>query len=289
MPKGAFAQNAAPAAEDNSAVEVVVTATRVKRDGYQAPTPTSVIGEEELNAKAPANIADFVNELPSLAGSITPTTATQSIGPGTAGINALNLRNLGANRTLVLLDGQRVGASTLTGWVDVNQFPNALIKRVDVVTGGASADWGSDAVAGVVNFVLDKDFTGVKGEAQGGVTTYGDNGEYKLSATAGTGFADKRGHVLLSYEEAHSDGVQGVPRSWYNGSKLFFNPNYTATNGQPQLIASAGVGFATATPGGIITTGPLKGTYFGPGGTPLQFNYGSIIGTPWTPSLWASS
>ncbi len=259
--------------------EVVVTGSRIVRDGYQAPVPTTVLGAEALAAKAPINIADFVNELPAFAGSVTPTSATQALSAGGVGINALNLRNLGANRTLVLLDGQRVGAATLSGWVDVNQFPQALVKRVEVVTGGASADWGSDAIAGVVNFILDKEFTGIKGNAQGGITTYGDNESYNLSLAAGTGFADGRGHVLFSVEYADTAGIIGQGgRNWYNGAKLFFNPAYTASNGQPELINSPGVGFATATPGGIITSGPFRGIYFGEGGAPGQLNYGRVSG-----------
>jgi iron complex outermembrane receptor protein len=211
----AYAQNAAAPDSSRDAEEVVVTGTRIVRDGYQAPVPTTVLGTEAIAARAPTNIADFVNVLPAFAGSVTPTSATQALSAGGVGINALNLRNLGANRTLVLLDGQRVGAATLNGWVDVNQFPQALVKRVDVVTGGASADWGSDAIAGVVNFILDKDFTGIKGNAQGGVTTYGDNRNYNLSLAAGTGFAEDRGHILLSAEYAYTSGIIGQGgRDW---------------------------------------------------------------------------
>ncbi|RVT93490.1 TonB-dependent receptor plug domain-containing protein [Sphingomonas crocodyli] len=282
MSAPALAQSAAsqPLTEEQTAEveDIVVTGTRVIRDGYTAPIPTTVLGAADIATRAPSNVADFVNILPSLASSVKPTTSIASVGPGTSGINALNLRNLGVNRTLVLLDGQRVGASTLTGWVDINQFPQALIKRVDVVTGGASADWGSDAVAGVVNFVLDRDFKGVKGDVQGGVTTYGDDRNYKASLTAGASFADDRGHILLSGEIAHNDGVRGIgDRKWYKAKKIFFNPAYTATNGQPQLLVRENTGFATVTPGGIITSGPLRGTYFGQGGTPTQFNYGSIV------------
>jgi outer membrane receptor protein involved in Fe transport len=293
MPCAAFAQTttsplaasaaATPAVadaspEDTIASEIIVTGTRVVRDGFQAPTPTSVIGAQELAAKAPANIADFVNELPSLSGSTSPKANIGSLSTGLVGINALNLRNLGANRTLILLDGQRVAASTLTGLVDINTLPQALIKRVDIVTGGASADYGSDAVAGVVNFVLDKDFTGIKGTVQGGVTTYGDDRNFNVSLSAGTKFAGGRGHVMISGEIAHNDGIESIgDRTWFDYSQLFINPAYTATNGQPQLLNLPGAGFATATPGGIITSGPLKGTYFGPGGTPTQFNYGSIV------------
>jgi iron complex outermembrane receptor protein len=267
------------AAKDSvDAPEITVTGTRVVRNGYQAPTPVTVLGAEEINKKAPANLADFVNELPSLSGSVNPRSYSAAISLGTVGINALNLRALGANRTLILLDGRRVEASSPNGLVDINTIPQALVKRVDVVTGGASADWGSDAVAGVVNFVLDKDFTGLKGTVQGGVTTYGDDRNYNASFAAGTNFAEGRGHIMVSAEIAHNDGITGDGRrTWYNGAKIITNPNYTATNGQPQLLALPNVGFTTATPGGIITTGPLAGTYFGPGGTPTKLNYGSIV------------
>lgn len=274
---GADDQSAKPQ-ENASAGDIVVTGTRVIRDGYKAPTPTTVLGSDAIEAKAPANLADFVNELPSLAGSSTPRSSLNAISAGNAGINALNLRNLGLNRTLVLLDGQRVGASSLSGLVDVNQFPQALVKRVDVVTGGASAGWGSDAVAGVVNFVLDRDFTGLKGEVLGGVTTYGDDRNYKASLTAGTKFAGDRGHIVISGEIAHNDGIEGIgDRNWYDAVKVFNNPAYTPTSGLPQLLVRPNSGFATATPGGIITSGPLRGIYFGEGGTPAQFNYGPIV------------
>lgn len=291
LPSAAYAQQtlsdqtgAVPAATPDVSTpvsDIVVTGTRVVRDGYKAPTPTSVLGAADIAQKAPANLADYVNELPSLSGSVSPRANVGSVSAGQVGINALNLRNLGAVRTLILLDGQRTAASTLGGLVDINTIPQQLVKRVDVVTGGASADYGSDAVAGVVNFVLDKDFTGLKGSAQGGVTTYGDDRNYDVSLTAGAKFAEGRGHILVSGEVAHNDGITGIgDRSWYDYRKLFTNPanpNGTAGNGQPQLLNLANAGFATATPGGIITSGPLKGTYFGAGGVPTQFNYGSIV------------
>lgn len=284
----ALAQTASEA--EQTIGEVVVTAaTRVVRDGYQAPTPTSVLGEAEITAKAPANLADFVNQLPSLAATNTPRANVAFVSAGLVGINALNLRSLGENRTLVLLDGQRVGASTLTGLVDVNQFPQALVKRVDVVTGGASVDWGSDAVAGVVNFVLDKDFTGVKGSVQGGVTTYGDDRNFKVSLTAGSKFADGRGHALISGEIAHSDGVTGIgDRDWYTGAKIFANPSYTATNGQPALLAFPNVGYIS-TQGGYIASGPRAGTYFGPGGAPRQLTLGTVAGVNMLGGDWRNT
>jgi outer membrane receptor protein involved in Fe transport len=266
------------ASKQTPADDIVVTGTRILRDGYKAPTPTTVIDAAQIAAKAPANIADFVNEIPAVVGSTTPTGYISGVSTGLVGINALNLRALGATRTLVLLDGQRFAPSTLTGLADINTIPQGLVKRVDVVTGGASAEWGSDAVAGVVNFVLDKDFTGLKGTVQGGVTDYGDDRSYTISLSAGMKFADGRGHILLNGEVAHSDGIRGIGnRKWYQGAKLVTNPNYTPTNGEPQLLALDNVGFATATPGGIIDSGPLKGTYFGADGTPAMLNFGSIV------------
>jgi outer membrane receptor protein involved in Fe transport len=271
-------QNAqAPAVE-----EIVVTGTRVVRDGYEAPTPLTVVGVEQIQQMAPANIADYVNTLPQLSGSASPQSSRTSVSAGGAGLNTLNLRQLGGTRTLVLLDGQRSVGSQPTGLVDVNTFPQQLISRVDVVTGGASAQYGSDAVAGVVNFVLDNKFTGVKGEIQGGVTTYGDDRNWDIKLTAGTGFANDRGHFIVSGEAARIDGINGVPRGWAKqGWHIILNPAYAVGNGQPFQLVLPQTSQSNQTPGGIITSGPLKGIAFGPGGTPYQFNYGALIKDPW--------
>ncbi len=277
----AGAASAQAPAEDTANLEaVVVTGSRIVRDGYEAPTPTTVLGVEELQRKAPVNIADQINQLPALAGSTR--NITNNVSGGTIGVNSLNLRNLGATRTLVLLDGQRLPAATTAATIDVNVIPNSLVKRVDIVTGGASAAWGSDAVAGVVNFVLDKDFRGIKGDIQGGITTYGDDPTFRTSIAAGQRFLDNRAHVMVSAEFAYDDGIKRMPRSWYKGYKQLFNPAYTATNGQPQIITRTGVGYSTLAPGGIIISGPLRGTYFGAGGQPQQFNYGAETTDPYT-------
>lgn len=268
-------------AQTQDVESVEVTGTHIVRDGYQAPTPLTVLGEADLKAAAPANIADVVTKLPAVVGSTTNQNSNQGYSGGTVGIVSINLRNLGANRTLVLLDGQRSAPSAVTGIVDVNTMPQELIKRVDVVTGGASAVYGSDALAGVVNFVLDKDYTGIKGELSGGITTYGDDANYKASITAGTPFAGGRGHLLFNVSTDHNDGIFGNPRKWDQTGKYFLsNPAYKAGNGQPQYLISSGAGFSTGTLGGIITSGPLKGVAFGPGGTPYQFNYGSLESDP---------
>ncbi|RYE04207.1 MAG: TonB-dependent receptor [Sphingomonadales bacterium] len=279
----AHAQSADPV-EDAPVVEqadtITVTGSRVLRNGYDAPTPTTVLSMEELGASAPTNIADVVNHLPALGTSLNPTTQGGQISNGATGINSLNLRDLGTARTLILFDGKRVPAATLTGLVDVNFIPDALVKRVDVVTGGASAAWGSDAVAGVVNFVLDKEFKGIKGSATGGITTFGDNENYKFTLSAGTRFADGRGHVMVSGQMSYADGIQGYPRKWYTGSKLIANPAYATDKSQPYYLVARDVGFTTAAPGAIVSAGPLRGLYFGPGGTPAQLNFGSIVSDP---------
>lgn len=273
------------AAEADSAVpsdfEITVTGSRIQRDGYQAPTPLTVISAADIETSAPANIADFVNEIPSLVGSVTPANSNLNISAGTAGVNALNLRALGTARTLVLLDGQRSVGSTLGGLVDVNTFPQGLIKSVEIVTGGASAAYGSDAVSGVVNFILDKDYKGLKGSVESGISTYGDAPNYRATLTAGTSFADGRGHLLLNGEIAIKEGLHSVPRDWNNrGWYTVNNPAYAVGNGAPERLVVSGAGLSLATRGGIITNTALRGTTFGPGGVVGQFNYGTVR-DPW--------
>lgn len=275
--QSAMAQTA-PQAAQASIEEIVVTGSRVQRDGFSAPTPVTVVSVEQIEARAQPNIADYVNTMPAFQGSATPSTSTQSVSSGTAGINSLNLRGLGGNRTLVLFDGQRSVQTLVNGEVDVNTFPQALVSRVEVVTGGASAAYGSDAISGVVNFVLDKKYTGIKGEVSGGVTTYGDNRNWHTSLTAGIPFAADRGHLLLSGELTHKDGIMKADRPWNkSGLGTMLNPTYSATNGQPQYLALPEVGMSLWSQGGLITTGPLKGVAFGPGGVPYNFTYGDLV------------
>ena len=268
--------------------EVVVTGSRIVRDGYEAPTPLTVVTAETLQQNAATNIAEAMHSIPAFAGSTTPGTGITSVSASGAGLNLLNLRSLGSQRTLILLDGQRTVPSRVDGVVDINNIPQSLVQRVDIVTGGASAIYGSDAVTGVVNFILDKTFTGIKGEVSGGVTTYGDDRNWKVNLTAGVPFAADRGHVLLSAEAVRSDGIlNGYNRGWINqGANIIINPAYGTGPGQstsvPQQLVRTRVGIAQATPGSIITSGPLKGIYFGPGGVPAQYNYGELV----SPSVW---
>src|SRR5919202_173421 len=132
---------------------------------------------------------------PSLQGSANTSVNVNSTSSGLQGLSSFSLRGLGTIRTLTLLDGQRVVGANVTGVPDISLFPQLLIQRVDVVTGGASASYGSDAVGGVVNFITNKRFEGFKAQAQGGITTYGDNGQFLLGAAAGHSFFDDHLHV----------------------------------------------------------------------------------------------
>ncbi|MDB5704499.1 MAG: TonB-dependent receptor [Sphingomonas bacterium] len=281
------AEQSADAPADAVTQDVIVTGTRVSRGGFTAPTPMTVLGIEELNAKAPANIANVVNDLPQLVPGVTPATTIIGVGGGTGGANILNLRGLGTNRTLVLLNGNRVVPSTITGGVDVNLMPQGLIKRVDVVTGGASAAWGSDAVAGVVNFVLDTNYEGLKGNIQAGSSFRGDAGTATGNLTFGTSFGGGKGHFIIDVSGSHQGGIAHYSdRPWYKGYKIVTNPAYVAGNGQPQRLVST-ADFLVASAGGVVTTGPNAFiTQFGPDGSPIAFDPGAktspykIGGTP---------
>jgi iron complex outermembrane receptor protein len=274
--------HAASDAPDAVVEEVVVTGTRVARSGYDSPTPVTVVDSETINAVAPTNLADFINELPAVVGSSTPNTTNRSQSSGAAGINSVNLRALGSTRTLVLLDGRRSVGSRSNGVVDVNTFPQSLVERVEIVTGGASAAYGSDAVSGVVNFILDQDFEGLKTEITAGQTTYGDDENWNLSVGYGLPFAEGRGHILLNGEWNRRDGIQGVPRDWNDdGWYLVNNPAYEPGNGLPERLVTPNAGQSVMTEGGIIVNTELRGTYFGVGGTVNQFAYGETR-DPWT-------
>jgi outer membrane receptor protein involved in Fe transport len=244
QPAETVAADAGQAPNEDPA-DIVVTGTRVLRSGFQAPTPLTVLSEEDIENGSPTNnVADFVNTLPSLAGSTRPSNSRLNLSSGQAGINVLNLRNLdnniGGTRTLVLVNGRRSVASAITGVVDINTIPQALISRVEVVTGGASAAYGSDAVAGVVNFILDNKFEGLKLEGDAGITTYGDGFNYSFGAAGGMSFAGGRGHILLSGEVAHRDGILQVDRDWNEiGFLRFENPAYLANQNSVRRNSSS--------------------------------------------------
>jgi outer membrane receptor protein involved in Fe transport len=261
--------------------EVVVTGTRIQRANLSLATPITQVGSDFIKSQAPANIADTLNTLPQMSIGLTPGYQTFGTSGAVNGINALNLLNLGDERTLVLEDGRRLTGFNSTGVVDINNIPQQLIERVDVVTGGGSADYGSDAVAGVVNFILNTDFTGFKYEAQWGESIYSDDKNGKLEATYGTPLFGGRGHFIISGQYSNQGEVgNSDTRPWFNSTKTVGNP---VAGASPAYILAPNVNEDLASPGGLIINSPvngaLAGTQFGPGGAPQVFQFGPATGT----------
>jgi outer membrane receptor protein involved in Fe transport len=271
----------AQAPEAVSEEAIVVTGSRIARTGYDAPTPVSIVSEAELRAEPQPSIGDYVNTLPAVQGSQTSSTNSGSLSNGQAGIASVNLRALGPARTLVLVDGQRSVASTTVGIVDVQTIPQGLIKGVEVVTGGASSVYGSDAVSGVVNFILNRDYTGFKAEYEYSETTYGDVPNHLVRLTAGINFAGGKGKLLLAGDYFKQTGVDTYDRKWQEpGFFQIDNPAFVQGNGQPERFVGAGIGTHQFTPGGIVNTGPLAGTYFGTIGANGQASLNQFVYGP---------
>lgn len=182
---------------------IIVTGSRIRRPNLDSPVPITSITQDELTNQGQVSVGDALNDLPALRSTFSQQNSGRFI--GTAGQNFLDLRGLGTNRTLVLVNGRRFVTSAVGDFaVDVDNIPQDLIERVDVVTGGESAIYGSDAVAGVVNFVLKKDFDGLRIKGQAGISKYGDRPVDFVTATYGRNFADGRGNIALNLEYTHA-------------------------------------------------------------------------------------
>ena len=261
--------------------DIVVTGSRITTSGFNAPTPTTVIGEEQIINNAQPNVFNTIAQLPSLQGSTGAATGTFSTSSGLQGLSSFSLRGLQPIRTLTLLDGQRVVGANVTGVPDISMFPQLLVKRVDVVTGGASASYGSDAVGGVVNFITDTRFEGFKGNILGSITKYGDDETALVQAAWGKSFLDDRLHVVLSGEYDHEGGVGAGnfgtdlagSRDWYRATTLMNTGQ--ANNGLPQFNYRDYAQPYQYALYGLINNGPLQGIAFDRNGTPYNFNYGS--------------
>jgi outer membrane receptor protein involved in Fe transport len=288
----------AQGASDTGGIETVtVSASRISIAGYTAPTPVTVVGAADLEANAKNDLGDAIRQLPAVQGA-SPQSGSSSvtISGATAGQSNVSLHNLGNLRTLVLFDGQRVVFSNVSGGVDLNTIPNSLIERVDVVTGGVSADWGSDAVAGVINLILNKNFTGLKVNVE-----YSDDSadiyrSAKTEASWGADLLGGRAHVILSGAYQYSpDTVYTYTDPWYHKTQIVNNPAYNATTNPNvvQQFRQSNIGQATATQGGLIVSNP-KGTtansanilrgidFVGPNAVPTPVNIGNIVG----PAAW---
>jgi outer membrane receptor protein involved in Fe transport len=193
--------------EDATLDEVIVTGSRIARPNLESAVPVTTVSAEELYETGSTSVGDLLNDLPALRSTFSQSNSSRFL--GTTGLNLLDLRGLGTQRTLVLVNGRRhVGADILGNAVspDTNTFPTDLIERVDVVTGGNSAVYGSDAIGGVVNFILKKDFEGLQFRGQGGQTTSEhDAGNYYGSVLAGTNFWDDQGNIAVNFEYAKQE------------------------------------------------------------------------------------
>ena len=218
--------------------EIFVTGSRLRTSGMDMPSPVTVVTRAEISVIAPTNLIEGMAELPQFYGSST----TQN--PGnfftTTGAGSLNLRGLQSNRTLQLLDGRRVVQSTIFGGPDVNLFPESVISSVETVTGGASAAYGTDAVAGAVNFILDTDFEGFRANVSGGENDLGHGDHYEVSFGAGFALGEQT-HVLVSLERNEQDAIGGqqtLEYDWYRARALLENtaPGAGTTRDNPAFL-----------------------------------------------------
>ncbi len=298
------APQAKPAQDENSPVTeatpapatsgaIVVTGSRLARTGFDAPTPVTIVGAEQIDRQGASNVAQVLNDLPAFRPQSTP--ATTAIFMNNIGANTADLRGLGANRTLVLIDGRRVvpaavaGSSVApAGAVDLNMVPTALVKRAEVVTGGASAAYGSDAVAGVVNLILDTNLQGIKATAQYGFAEAGDDEELVLSLAGGTSFAGGRGRIIAGVDYVDDKGTGDCySRDWcalsYNTvSNPFKDPSNPqlgrVSSGDAATLILPNTRVATATFNGAVLFGPLAGTEFNADGTTFKHDFGTYFG-----------
>jgi len=294
-PHIAYAQNAAtPAAQPASTVraeiagtaaapstngDIVVTGSRIP-SGARTPTPVTVLSSVALQRGNPSTPVAALRDLPALSATSTSTRNPASGGASNGGASFLDLRGLGPNRTLTLVDGRRFVPATSTGLVDANLIPSALLERVDIVTGGGSAAYGSDAVAGVVNFVLNTKLKGIRAKAQYGLSQHDDNREKLLTFAAGQSFLDDKLHLSVGAEYYKNDGVPAASRAWARqGFNIINNPA-----GPPAQILAPNARIRVTT-GGYVVTGnggttaanaSFTGLTFGPNGTVGQYNYGTL-------------
>ncbi len=247
--------------EDVPQQRIVVTGSRIATQDYNSNSPMVTVDEGLLEQSSTAAIESNLNKLPQFVPAQTPTAGgdIQPTATNTPGAATISLRGIGTNRNLVLIDGRRGTPGNASGVVDISTIPSAAIERIETISGGASATYGADAVAGVTNFILKKDFEGLELDAQFGITQEGDNFEYQLSGIMGTDFADGRGNVSLAMSMNTREANFQRDRDWY--TDLYADPNIP---GGQFFIPAPGINF------GFGPNQPDFGTVFpnGPNGTP---------------------
>lgn len=260
----AFALAAPAMAQEEQLTEVTVTGSRIAQaPGMFTPTPVTSVVADDLKKLSPANLIESLSTLPVFSAN---TSQQQALGGQNSGGSNVNLHGAGANRTLTLLDGRRLVSSNRFGTVDVNSLPDMLLSNVETVTGGASASYGTDAVAGVVNFKLDTRFEGMKFRVQQGTTSRhdGDNEEYGIAFGHALG---DRLHLLGSIQYANQDSISDIEsvksRPWFQQAARVTNPNAAGS----QFIRARYVVPTDYTTRGLIFDPATTGT--APPGAPL--------------------
>jgi iron complex outermembrane recepter protein len=267
---------AAEAAKDDELEQVVVTGSRIAASGFTTPTPVTVLGADAIEELGITNIGAGANQLPAFRATTTPT--TNGWGSFNVGAQIVNLRGLGVTRNLVLVDGRRFAPVTREGTVDLNLVPSGLVDRLEVVTGGASAAYGSDAVAGAVNVILNKDLTGIKAQVDYGVTAKGDGQNYHVALAGGSPFADGRGHFILGGEYAKQDGIGDC------FTRDYCKPGVVVANSGVGAVPALGVqqyrsptsGGFIANPNGVIN---ILNNASGVVSVPIATNIRNLLGT----------
>jgi outer membrane receptor protein involved in Fe transport len=262
------------ASDAPAAADIVVTGSRVITNGNAAPTPLTIATAQDLLQRAPSSIPDALNQLPQFAGSGSPTRNSFNLPGSIQTGNNLNLRNLGPARVLTLFDGFRMVPSASTGLVDSSLIPQMLISRVEIVTGGASAAYGSDAVSGVVNFVLNKQFNGLSYVAQAGASDRGDYDSVRLGVAFGHQFG--RLHIEGSAEYYRNGGIGSVndrPGGNLNYSDVALGTTGAAGSATNPLTLQPGLQSLNIGFGGYLyrnAAGASSGILFNPGGQTPQ-------------------
>lgn len=284
----AAAEESGPALE-----EVTVTGSRIEQKGMTTPTPVAALSVAEIAEMSPGPVVESLGQMPQFYSSAAVSNFGSAVNNffTSAGGGSLNLRGVGAKRTLTLLNGRRVVASTVYGGPDINLFPKSVLKSVEIVTGGASAAYGTDAVAGVANFILDTAFNGVRASGQRGQTSRGDNQNSEFSITLGQKLGE-RAHILFSADHYEQDPVYSFAgRDWYQGWGLVQNGAAGAgtSRDNPKYIPAPHVTSLNASYDGVIlgwqpTPGNAVPASFGrmifdSDGQVSPFQYGSLYST----------
>jgi outer membrane receptor protein involved in Fe transport len=269
--------------------EVVVTGSRLSEAGFNAPSPVTVVNIATIEQRAPANIADAINEQPAFRVTQSDTTRGGNAVPG-AGQQTLNLRALGSTRTLVLINSHRVAPTLWDGTVDTSIVPVGLVERIEVVTGGASAAYGSDAIAGVTNIILRNKMQGLRASVQEGLSEYDSGKQYTATLAGGTSFMDGRLNIIGGVDYNDSKAI-GNPygKAWGAAETQAVTPSAaqraaSAGNLLPQTYLTNGVEPGNVAPGGIFqvsqatATTPSVAYTFDANGNPVRFDQGTLWG-----------